>query len=192
MFWTGTDWTVVASQAAGVAAVLYAGYKWLDKRFPKQVNAVEKAAAKILPGAVVTGVEDAAKLVENLVKSPWFAPIAAKSELEAHHIIGKLEHTTAVSEAKTILLGIGKAYAALTDQEKVKAEVTLRLVLNQLGIDMVDKQIQSVFSEAQKAIDSLKQTAVFKASFEQPASKAASTKEQKSQQETNQQQPQQA
>lgn len=154
-----------------VAVVVGVGSTWvmLKKRFPTETKVISNEITHNLPHAVLTGIEDAVKFIEHLGESPLFAAEVAKGKLEAHHVLGKLEQTTAVSEAKTILLGIGKVYDALSAQEKVKAEVTLRLALSQLGINMTDAQIQGVFNEAQKAIDSLKSTAMFKASFEQPA-----------------------
>jgi len=159
--WTGTDWTVVASQAAGVVVLIVSAYKWADKHFQKELQAVEKD----IPAGIKTVVEDATKFVEHIVTSPFFAGLAAKGKVEAHHVLDKLTQTTAVSEAKTVLLAIGKVYDALTDAEKLKAEVTLKLALSGIGINMADKQIQAVFAEAQQAIDAARLTPMFKASF---------------------------
>jgi predicted nucleic acid-binding protein len=169
MIFNGTDWTVIGTQAGGVVAVLYGGYRFFAKRFPKATQAVEQDLAKKLPHGVVTVAEDAFKFVEHIAESPFFAGKVAEGELKAKHVLDELTQTKAVSEAKTVLLGIGKVYASLTDAEKLKAEITLKLALSGIGIAMTDTQIAAVFAEAQKAIESIQATAMFKASFEQPA-----------------------
>lgn len=166
MAFNGTDWTVVGSNAVGALAVIGAIVAYVKKRFPKAAQAVEQEVAKKLPHAVIVGFEDAVKVVENIAESPFFAGKVAAGELKAKHVLDELTQTKAVSEAKTVLLGIGKKYNELTDQEKVKAEVQLRLVLSSLGINMTDAQVQGIFTDAQKAIESLQATAIFKASFE--------------------------
>jgi len=160
MIFTGTDWTTVVTGAGVVIAVLGGGVKlW------RKVEKDNPGLIKAIPSKVVTVVDDAAKFVEHIVTSPLFAGLAAKGKVEAHHVLDKLTQTTAVSEAKTVLLAIGKVYDALTDAEKLKAEVTLKLALSGIGINMADKQIQAVFTEAQQAIDTAKLTPMFKASF---------------------------
>jgi len=159
--WNGTDWTVIGSQAAGVAAILWTGYKWLNSHFPKEVKFVEDK----IPGGVKTVLEDGAKLFEHLLQSPWFAAKAKVGKLTAQHVIDHLNSTTAVSEAKSILINVEKLYSELAPNEKVKAEVMLRMVLSGLGINMTDTQIQGVFDEADKAIEALKNDARFKVVF---------------------------
>jgi len=165
VIFSGTDWTVVGAQVLGAVGVVGGVVAYLKKRFPKEVQAVENTVAHDVPAIALQGVEDAAKFVEHIVASPLFAGIAAKGKVEAHHVLDKLTQTTAVSEAKTVLLAIGKVYDALSDTEKLKAEVTLKLALSGIGISMTDKQIQGVFAEAQKAIDAARLTPMFKASF---------------------------
>lgn len=162
MAFNGTDLTVIASQAVGAGTVIYGVVKYLAKHFPKQVQAVESH----VPEAVKTLAEDGVQLIKNLAESPLFAGKVEAGKLEAKHVIDQLNQTTAVSEAKTILLGVGKVYSALTPDEKVKAEVLLKLALSALGVRLNDAQIQSVFAEAQTAIDALKGQSFYKAAFE--------------------------
>ena len=103
-----------------------------------------------LPHQVVTLADDAVHIVEGLGKSPLFAAEAAAGKVELKHVADKLLQTTAASEAKTILLEVGKTYDALTPDEKVKAEVTLRVTLSALGINLTDAQIQSAFTDVGK------------------------------------------
>lgn len=162
MAFNGTDLTVIASQAVGAGTVLYGVYKFFVKHFPKQVAAVESQ----VPDAVKTLAEDGVQLIKNLAESPLFAGKVVEGKLEAQHVIDHLNSTTAISEAKTILLGVGKVYNDLTPDEKVKAEVLLRLALSALGINLTDAQVQGVFTEAQKAIDALRVQPFYKAAFE--------------------------
>lgn len=159
--------TVVSAQAGGTAvvigAVVYALRKFLKDK--KAVAAVEKVVAHDLPHGVAVAVEDAVKFVAHLVESPLLAGVAASGKLEAHHVLAVLSDTRAVSEAKTILLGVGKVYNSLTADEKVKVEVMLRLALSALGIHLTDAQVQGVFADAQKQLDALASDATFKAMF---------------------------
>jgi predicted nucleic acid-binding protein len=154
---------------ATVVAVLAVLVPLLKKLWPVVGAAVEKAGP-----AIETGVEDAVQLVSHLAQSPLFAGKVEVGKLEAQHVIDHLNSTTAISEAKTILLGVGKVYNELAPDEKVKAEVLLRLALSALGIQLNDAEVQGVFTEAQKAIDALRGQPFYKAAFEtQPVATTA-------------------
>lgn len=165
MLWTGTDWTVVSAQAGGVIAVLYAGYKWVDKHFPTQTKQVEQDIEHSLPHGFATLVEDGAKFMEHVIASPLFAGLAAKGKVEAAHIVKQATQTAVGSEVKTVLLGAGKLYSQMTDTEKVKAESALRLVLNAAGINLTDTQIKAAFDDTEQAINIATSTNFFQALF---------------------------
>jgi hypothetical protein len=163
-----TDWTVVASQAGGyiltAATVIYSVYKFVKKEDPKLVTDIEKK----IPHGVLTVAEDAVKLVENLVKSPWFASAAAAGKLEAHHVLGQLDQLKAVSSAQTVLMQLGKSYDSLSVEEKVKAQSVLKLALLKLGIQLSDKQIADIFAQVDAATKALAADKTFATLFEQP------------------------
>lgn len=161
MQWSFDPTNVVTTVLATLAVLVPV----LKKFFPAAGNAMEKA----IP-TVKVAVEDAVQFVAHLAQSPFFAGKFSAAELQAHHVVDQLQSLTAVKEAQTILLGVGKFYAGLTDQEKTKAEVLLKLTLSAVGINLSEAEIKAVFDEADKAIAALKQNDFFKASFpEEPA-----------------------
>lgn len=168
MVFNGTDWTVVGSNAVGALAVIGAIVAYVKKRFPKATQAVEQMVAKKVPHAVVVGVEDAIKFVEHLAQSPFFAGKVAVGELQVKHVLDELTQTKAVSEAKTILMQLGKAYSVLSVEQQIKAQSVLKLGLLKLGINMTDAEIQAVFQAVDASGQALSADKTFATLFEQP------------------------
>lgn len=61
----------------------------------------------------------------------------------------------------------------LSESERVKAAVLLRLAFSAVGVTLTDKQIEDTFTGAQKAVDELRGDAVYKATFATPTEQPA-------------------
>lgn len=154
----------VVTLVVGVGSV----YAIMKKKFPKTTEAVVQEVEHNLPHKVLTDLEAGVKFIEHLAQSPFFAASAAKGKLEAHHVIGKLEDLTALSEAKTLLQKLG-AYASLSATDKAKAGAVLKLNLLHQGITVSDKQIEDFFTQADAALTALEGDKTFATLFEKPA-----------------------
>lgn len=152
MLWTGTDWTVIAAQAGGVAAVLYGGYKWIAKKDPKLVKTVEEDITHSLPHGVAAVIDDAGKLVRGLVESPWFAGAAATGKVELHHITSKLLDSHLSAEIAKTLAAAGKTWSDMSETEKGALITTVQAGLSKLGVTVTSKQVTDAVSAVEEGI----------------------------------------
>jgi len=122
-------------------------------------------SAPVVVATVENAAKDALHVFEDLATSPWFAGKVVAGKVEAHHVNAVLTETKLADEAKEILVSIGTEWSSLSEDQRVKAGVLLRLAFSSVGITLTDKQIQDTFSAAQTAINDTRASDVYKAMF---------------------------
>lgn len=155
MIWTGTDWTVVASVAAGIGVKMVADWKWVKKHEPQIV--------KELPHGAVTIADDIAHVIGGLAKTPFFASLAAKGKLEVHHIESKLVDSELAKVAAQTLQAFGNDYASLSANQKSAAVIIARDAFSALHVTVTDAQIESALTLASQAVKDIQGTQIYQA-----------------------------
>lgn len=155
MMWTGTDWTVVVSVAAGIGAKVLVDLKWVKKHEPQIL--------KELPKGVVAVGEDIAHVLGGLAKTPFFAGLAAKGKLEVNHVEAKLVDTELAKVAAQTLQAFGNDYASLTANQKSAAVIIARDAFSTLHVDVTDTQIENALNAASKVVKDIQGTQIYQA-----------------------------
>jgi len=162
--WTGTDWTVVGTQVLGAVGIVSAVVAYLKKRFPKEAQAVENAVAHDVPAIALQGAKGLASIFVNLAKMPMFAGLAAKGELQAHHIESHLMDTHLALAAANAVGVFNSALDVKVDNlsptQKTDIVEFVKSELQKVGITKTNAEIVQALQDAQKTFDNITQTIV--------------------------------
>ncbi|KPV42035.1 hypothetical protein [Alicyclobacillus ferrooxydans] len=157
--WNQLDWTTVST---GVGVVLAVGV-WGEKRW----TAIKKAdpqLVKELPKAVVRAADGVGSFFVNVAKMPMFAGLAAKGELQAHHIEQHLMDThLALAAAKAV--GVFNSALNVTVDKLSATQRTdiiefVRSELKKVGVDKTDAEIVQALKAAQAEFENIEKTVV--------------------------------
>lgn len=121
---------------------------WLVKKFGKDAPKVVQAA--------VTVVDEGIQLVKDLAKTPWFAGVAATTELKVHHVVATLEDTTLGKVAATGIAAFGNDLDKMTVIQKANLSEWVKAELKKFEVMVSDQQVMAALQVAQTAVDKVR------------------------------------
>lgn len=152
------DWQTLLWVAIGSATTIgtiWVRLKKIDPKLPQQVQDIVDKLPAGIQKAVEVGkniVDDGAKLLSDLFKSPWFAGEAAKGKIEIKDIEDKLLKSHLGQAIATVLAGAGKTWASMSEIEKSTLITQVQAGLKAVGVDVTTAQITGAITPVEAAI----------------------------------------
>jgi len=153
----------ITAEAVTFASGLIGSAVWGVPVLRKLTKRVEPFLAKEAP-VIAHEANAALSFVAHLAETPWFAGVAAKGKVEAHHVIGQLEKSelarVSAQAVGAFTKSLGVVVFGLSATQKIDLSEYIRSQLHNVGVKVSDQQIVASVREAQSALERIEQAVI--------------------------------